>query len=155
MTFFTVIGTGIREHGLVGFWTGLVPHMEVPRVIAVVLIPLLFVIEAVGLLTKHFVLSVRLLANMFAGHLVLAVFMGFIAVGRTIRIGGLVVGHGHDAVGGVGPKPIGVVLRIPSGIYIYISFGAVHWNGDSPALTHFLRRRNPLNLFFSCKEKFP
>ena len=43
MTLATVIGTGVKEHGLVGFWTGLVPHMEIPKVIAVVLIPMLFV----------------------------------------------------------------------------------------------------------------
>ncbi len=41
---------------------------------------MLFAIEVVGLLIKHFVLSVRLLANMFAGHLVLGVLMAFVAV---------------------------------------------------------------------------
>ena len=41
--------------------------------------PMIFVIEIGGMLIKHFVLSVRLLANMFAGHLVLAVIIGFIA----------------------------------------------------------------------------
>jgi F-type H+-transporting ATPase subunit a len=35
-------------------------------------------IEIFGLLIKHTILAVRLLANMFAGHLVLAVLMGFI-----------------------------------------------------------------------------
>ena len=80
MTFVTVIGTGIRQHGVIGFWTGLVPHMDIPKVVAVFLIPLLFVLEVIGLLIKHFVLSIRLLANMFAGHLVLAVVMGFIAL---------------------------------------------------------------------------
>ena len=80
MTFVTVVGTGIREHGPIGFWTGLVPHMELPKPIAIVLIPMFFVLELVGLLIKHFVLSIRLLANMFAGHLVLAVIMGFIVL---------------------------------------------------------------------------
>ena len=40
---------------------------------------MLFVIEILGLFIKHVVLAVRLLANMFAGHLVLAVMLGFIA----------------------------------------------------------------------------
>jgi len=39
----------------------------------------MFVIEVVGLLIKHFVLAVRLLANMFAGHLVLGVLVAFVA----------------------------------------------------------------------------
>ena len=39
---------------------------------------LLFVIEIAGLLIRHFVLSVRLFANMLAGHIVLAVILGFI-----------------------------------------------------------------------------
>ena len=33
---------------------------------------MIFVIELLGLVIKHFVLAVRLLANMMAGHLVLA-----------------------------------------------------------------------------------
>ena len=40
---------------------------------------MIFAIEVLGLLIKHFVLSVRLLANMMAGHLVLAVLITFIA----------------------------------------------------------------------------
>ena len=35
--------------------------------------------EVLGLFIKHVVLAIRLLANMFAGHLVLAVMLGFIA----------------------------------------------------------------------------
>lgn len=72
------MATGMRAHGAVGFWTGLVPHMEVPAVMAIFLKPMLFVIEVLGLLIKHTVLAVRLMANMFAGHLVLAVIVSFI-----------------------------------------------------------------------------
>ena len=53
--------------------------MQLPKAMAVLLIPMIFVIELVGLLIRHVVLAVRLLANMFAGHLVLAVILGFIA----------------------------------------------------------------------------
>lgn len=87
MTFLTVVGTGIRAHGILGFWTGLVPHMDVPWVIGVFIVPMLFAIELLGLCIKHFVLSVRLLANMFAGHLVLAVIMGFIAIAAEYGLG--------------------------------------------------------------------
>lgn len=78
-TFLVVILSGMKKYGPVGFWLGQVPHMELPFVLSVILKPMLFVIEIVGLCIKHVVLAVRLLANMFAGHLVLAVFLAFIA----------------------------------------------------------------------------
>ena len=79
VTFGVVLMAGMFRYGLIGFWTGMVPHMELPLVLAVILKPMLMVIEIAGLIIKHCVLGVRLLANMFAGHLVLAVIVGFIA----------------------------------------------------------------------------
>ncbi len=79
VTFLVVIAAGMSHHGPVGFWTGMVPHMELPWILAIFLKPMLLVIEVVGLAIRHTVLAVRLLANMFAGHLVLAVIIGFIA----------------------------------------------------------------------------
>ncbi len=78
-TFCTVIGAGMVRHGLLGFWTGMVPQMDLPLVLAMVLKPMLLAIEVLGLGIRHGVLAVRLLANMFAGHLVLAVIVGFIS----------------------------------------------------------------------------
>ncbi len=82
-TFLMVNVSGMQKNGVAGYWTGLVPHMELPLVIAIVLKPMLWAIELIGLLIKHSVLSVRLLANMFAGHFVLAVLLGFIATAAT------------------------------------------------------------------------
>jgi F-type H+-transporting ATPase subunit a len=79
ITFITVVGAGIAKFGPVKFWIGQVPHMEVPFVMGIFLKPMMFVIEVFGLCVKHFVLAVRLFANMFAGHLVLSVVTGFIA----------------------------------------------------------------------------
>ena len=79
VTFGAVVGTGMARHGVVGFWTGLVPPMELPWVLAIFLKPMLLGIEVAGLVIRHSVLAVRLLANMFAGHLVLAVMVTFIA----------------------------------------------------------------------------
>ncbi|NLY02074.1 MAG: F0F1 ATP synthase subunit A [Rhodopirellula sp.] len=79
VTFLVVVGSGMTHHGAVGFWTGMVPQMELPGVLAIVLKPMLLVIEIVGLAIRHAVLAVRLLANMFAGHVVVAVIVGFIA----------------------------------------------------------------------------
>jgi F-type H+-transporting ATPase subunit a len=80
VTFGVVLCCGMAKLGVVGFWKAQVPHMELPKVLAIFLIPMIFVIELLGLFIKHFVLAVRLLANMVAGHLVLAVIMAFIAV---------------------------------------------------------------------------
>jgi len=79
MTLLVVMVAGMVKYGVVGFWTGMVPHLDVPVVMKVFLVPMLLVIEIAGLFIKHTVLAVRLLANMFAGHLVLAVILGFIA----------------------------------------------------------------------------
>jgi F-type H+-transporting ATPase subunit a len=79
VTFATVVGAGMLKMGPIGFWTGQVPHMELPFVLAILLKPMIFVIEVMGLLIKHVILAIRLLANMMAGHLVLAVILGFIA----------------------------------------------------------------------------
>ena len=58
------------------------PHIDVHPALKLFLWPLMFVIELVGLLIKHIVLAVRLFANMFAGHVVLAVILGFILAAR-------------------------------------------------------------------------
>jgi F-type H+-transporting ATPase subunit a len=57
---------GMRAQGVVGYWTHLVPA-GVPKA----LWPLMFVIEFFGLFTKPFALTVRLFANMVAGHIVI------------------------------------------------------------------------------------
>lgn len=78
LTFCTVVGSGMLKLGAVKFWTGQVPPMDLPLPLAILLKPMIFGIEVLGLGIKHFVLSIRLLANMMAGHLVLAVLVGFI-----------------------------------------------------------------------------
>ena len=78
MTLLTVTTAGMREMGVVGFWVGMVPHLDVPGWMRPALWVLMFVIEIAGLFIRHIVLSVRLFANMFAGHVVLSVILGFI-----------------------------------------------------------------------------
>ena len=91
ITFVTVIGAGSAKLGPIGFWKAQVPHMDLPFILALFLIPGIFVIEVLGLLIKHFVLAVRLLANMMAGHLVLAVILAFIAASWGTMAGIMVV----------------------------------------------------------------
>jgi F-type H+-transporting ATPase subunit a len=78
MTLVCVIGAGMREHGAAGYWLAIVPHLDVPKIMKPPLWGLMFLIEIVGLLIRHVVLGVRLFANMFAGHIVLSVILGFI-----------------------------------------------------------------------------
>ena len=77
-TFAVVLGAGMKRLGVVGFLKAQVPHLD--GTIGKVLTPPIWCIEIFGLFIKHFVLAIRLFANMFAGHLVLAVFLGFIGV---------------------------------------------------------------------------
>jgi len=50
----------------------------VPAGIPILIWPLMWVIEAIGMITKPFALAIRLLANMTAGHMIILVFLGFI-----------------------------------------------------------------------------
>jgi F-type H+-transporting ATPase subunit a len=84
MTLAVVLGAGMREMGVVGYWLGIVPHMDVPAWLKPPLWGLMFVIEVAGLLIRHVVLAVRLFANMFAGHVVLAVILGFILMTKFL-----------------------------------------------------------------------
>jgi putative tricarboxylic transport membrane protein len=65
--------------GFGGWLKSIVPHMDMPLPMKIVMYIIIFPIELAGLFIKHFILAVRLLANMMAGHLVLAVIVGFIA----------------------------------------------------------------------------
>lgn len=69
----TVIVTGFVKHGL-GFFMLFVP--KAPWYI----LPLLVPIEFISFLTRPISLSVRLFANMLAGHTMLAVFAGFVVL---------------------------------------------------------------------------
>ena len=80
VTFAVVLRAGMKKMGVVGFLKAQVPHMDLPGPLGMVLIGGIWLIEIFGLFVKHFVLAIRLFANMFAGHLVLAVFLAFIGV---------------------------------------------------------------------------
>ena len=80
IAFAVVVGAGMKKFGLLKYWTGLCPHMDLPKPLALFLIPMILFIEIFGLFIKHTILAIRLLANMFAGHLVLGVIVAFIPV---------------------------------------------------------------------------
>jgi F-type H+-transporting ATPase subunit a len=66
-----VIVVGFMKHGI-GFLKLFVPHA--PWYLLILLVP----IEVISFLTRPISLSVRLFANMLAGHTLLAVFAGFV-----------------------------------------------------------------------------
>ena len=82
-TFLVVLASGMQKLGIVGFWKAQVPHMDLPAGVGLILVPVIFGIEVMGLFIKHGVLAVRLLANMMAGHVVLAVLVAFIGASAT------------------------------------------------------------------------
>jgi len=65
---------GFEKHGL-RFLT-----LFIPKGVPVVLLPLLIVIEVVSYFIRTFSLSLRLFANMMAGHTLLQILSGFIVV---------------------------------------------------------------------------
>jgi len=73
IAFLTIQISGMKQHGWGHYWINLVPH-GVPKP----LWPIVWMIEFVGLFTKPFALTVRLFANMTAGHAILAVLFGFL-----------------------------------------------------------------------------
>lgn len=85
VTFATTLAAGIKQFGPVGFWLNLVPHMDLPWWLSWLKIPI-FAIELLSLVIKHLILSVRLLANMVAGHLVLLGILGLVTVAAEYSI---------------------------------------------------------------------
>ena len=71
-------GVAIAKMGFVGYVSSLWPKIKVPLLIGIFLKPAIFLIEVFGTVIKSGVLAVRLFANMFAGHMVLATILFFI-----------------------------------------------------------------------------
>ena len=87
VTMLTVIAAGMLKFGFFGFFANQVPSMDLPLPLAILLKPMIFAIELLGLCIKHLILAVRLLANMVAGHLVLLGIMGLISAAATYSTG--------------------------------------------------------------------
>ncbi len=82
VAFCVIHGGAMAKLGVGGYLKSYVPHMELPFGMGYGVIPLIIVIEAIGNCIKAFVLAVRLFANMFAGHVVLAVILSFVVMAK-------------------------------------------------------------------------
>jgi len=75
--------SGIRANGIVNY----AKHFlgGAPWYMAMIMIP----VEIIGMLVKPFALAIRLFANMSAGHILMAVLIGFVATGfAALGVGG-------------------------------------------------------------------
>jgi F-type H+-transporting ATPase subunit a len=72
--FFTVVIVGIAKHGLSFF------KLFVPSGVPIYILPLVVAIEIISFLARPMSHSVRLFANMLAGHITLNVFGGFVVM---------------------------------------------------------------------------
>jgi F-type H+-transporting ATPase subunit a len=70
--FFIVVGYGFWKHGLHFL------RLFVPKGVPIYILPAIVVIEVLSFLTRPLSHSVRLFANMLAGHITLQVFAGFV-----------------------------------------------------------------------------
>jgi len=69
----TVIGYGVYRHGAHFL------HLFVPSGVSPILLPFIVLIEVISFVSRPISLSVRLFANMLAGHITLKVFGAFVA----------------------------------------------------------------------------
>ena len=97
MVFFTVLSYGLIRHGLHFF------NLFVPKGVPIYILPMIIAIEILSFISRPISHSVRLFANMLAGHIALKVFAGFI-----ILLGG--------ALGAAGPAdgvlPFGMIVAL-------------------------------------------
>lgn len=85
-TFVVIQFGGMRNNGAFGYFKGLIPH-GVPGF----LLPIMIIVELLGLLSKPFALAIRLFANMTAGHIVIYALISLLFVMQNYMWAGLVV----------------------------------------------------------------
>lgn len=80
-------GASIARMGFKDYVMSLWPSADIPFGMGYALKPMIWLIEFLGTFIKSGVLAVRLFANIFAGHLVLATIMGFIVLANNLTMG--------------------------------------------------------------------
>jgi F-type H+-transporting ATPase subunit a len=82
ITFFSIIIAGSQKHGFIGYWKNMIPH-GVPGPVLIILIP----IEILGMIIRPCVLTMRLGANMTAGHIGMIAIFALPMLLKTSSIG--------------------------------------------------------------------
>ena len=71
---------GIREKGFFKYWATLAPRVPWP------MMPFMFLMELLSTFVRMFSLAIRLFANILAGHILLAVILGFIVIFKNFLV---------------------------------------------------------------------
>ena len=87
IAFFVIQISGIVNHGFFGYFKGLMPS-HIPLFV----VPVMVIVELLGLFTKPFALCVRLFANMSAGHIVIFSLIGLIFIFHSIFVAPISIG---------------------------------------------------------------
>jgi len=96
ITFILTAANGNKDYWMHIFWTPGVPWwLKVP-------IPLMFIIEFIGFLSKPIVLMLRLFANITAGHIIILAFVSLIFIFNNL----------YGAGGGFGVSVVSVIFSI-------------------------------------------
>ncbi|MFC1481436.1 F0F1 ATP synthase subunit A [Candidatus Neomarinimicrobiota bacterium] len=82
ITFFSIIFAGTREYGFFGHWKNMAPH-GIPWPVLFILIP----IEILGMFVRPFALTMRLAANMTAGHIAMLAILAPIFMMQNAWVG--------------------------------------------------------------------
>lgn len=81
ISFFATQISGIKNNGVVGYFKGLMPPG-----MPILIMPIMLIVEILGLFTKPFSLCIRLFANMIAGHVVILSLIGLIFLLESIFV---------------------------------------------------------------------
>ncbi len=81
ISFLVIQISGMIKNGFFGYFRGLIPH-SVP----IFVLPVMIIVEFVGLFTKPVALCIRLFANMTAGHIIILTLIGLIFVFKSVLI---------------------------------------------------------------------
>ncbi len=116
ISYVVMIVAGMSKLGPVGYWTAQVPPIAgVPMFMMIFLKPMIFLIEVGGMGIKHFVLAMRLLANMIGGHTVLAVVIAF--------TGASFAAANPWAITWLGVMPVSLLAAIPLNLLeLFVAF---------------------------------
>jgi F-type H+-transporting ATPase subunit a len=74
--------SGIREHGFVKHWKNFIPH-GLPWWVLPVIVP----VEVLGMIVKPAALTIRLFANLTAGHLIMLSLFGLVYLAGGMMLG--------------------------------------------------------------------
>lgn len=101
--FLGVTAVGVAKHGLHFF------SFFVPSGVPAIMLPLMIPIEVISYLSRPVSLSIRLFANMMAGHTMMKVFAGFV----------IPLGAASFGIGGIAPVAMDVLL---TGFELLVAF---------------------------------